>query len=292
MSSSTAVIDIFRHNFGGNRRVNRDFPFFIERYRHPSLAEHGHNAYEFFYVTGGAAKHTLNGRTGAPVREGDLVFLNRSSRHSFAVTEAPFELINCIFLPDIFSDMNADAAGHAWKRRFLEPFYLIRNTIRPDALARVRLRWVLDELCVEFTSKRQQYRRVIPALLSYFFELVIREYLSPSDAPKSSRVPERFAGLYDFIGEHFTEDLSLSSLAVRFRFSVPYLSTAFKKTFGISFKDYITGKRIEHAKFLLQSTSQPVTDIAFASGFVNLTTFERVFKKAAGKSPSDYRLHG
>ncbi len=59
----------------------------------------------------------------------------------------------------------------------------------------------------------------------------------------------------------------------------------------ISFRDYLNSRRSALAQIMLQSTSQPVTDIAFDSGFNSLRSFYRAFRKEYGITPNDFRSH-
>ena len=56
---------------------------------------------------------------------------------------------------------------------------------------------------------------------------------------------------------------------------------------GISYKDFINSLRVEHAcKLLTKDIS--VTEVAYASGFTTIRTFNRAFLKHVGMTPRDY----
>ncbi|CAN7192790.1 response regulator transcription factor [Paenibacillus sp. LjRoot56] len=89
------------------------------------------------------------------------------------------------------------------------------------------------------------------------------------------------------------EDLSypykLEELAESVNYSVPYFSSMFKKTTGESFVQYLTHLRVEKAKLLLLTTDQKTFEIAESIGFENYRSFNRIFKRETGVTPSDYR---
>jgi hypothetical protein len=236
--TSSKTLDLFQHNFGNGQRVHRDFPFFISRFPHPSYADHRHNAYEFFFVARGRASHRINGKK-EELREGDLVFLNLGTSHAFEVADGDtFEIINVIFLPGKFLSGLPASADRSWKRKFLEPFYLPRHRLHPKASDRNRILWVLEEILAEFHEKRRNHPRVIASLVSYFFELVMRLYLAKEKPGQNAS--SRFLQIHTFVGEHFNEPISLAGLAAQFKMTEPYLSAAFKKNFGLSFKTFLT----------------------------------------------------
>jgi AraC-like DNA-binding protein len=68
-----------------------------------------------------------------------------------------------------------------------------------------------------------------------------------------------------------------------------YFSRLFQDTVGTSFKLWNMAIRVQAAQALLVATDRQVREIAAAVGYADLTTFERVFRKVAGMSPSAYR---
>jgi transcriptional regulator GlxA family with amidase domain len=53
--------------------------------------------------------------------------------------------------------------------------------------------------------------------------------------------------------------------------------------------DYLQRLRVTRARDLLVTTSQSVTDIAYATGFSSSQYFSNVFRKYAGTTPSTFR---
>ena len=66
-----------------------------------------------------------------------------------------------------------------------------------------------------------------------------------------------------------------------------YFSSYFRKVTNISFSDYVTRMRINHARELLRETDKNVTEIAMECGFNNISNFYRLYKKHVGKPPKD-----
>lgn len=94
-----------------------------------------------------------------------------------------------------------------------------------------------------------------------------------------------------FIEEHYQEDLSLGLVSRAVNTSTFYFCKMFKKGTGINFTDYLSRIRIEKAKNLLLNPNLRISEIAYEVGFQSLTHFNRIFKKLAGQSPTQYREH-
>lgn len=91
------------------------------------------------------------------------------------------------------------------------------------------------------------------------------------------------------IDADLTADLSLKTRAAELGVNASYLSTLFKKETGKTLTEYVTGKRIEHAVFLLNSTRLQIQSIAQRCGMSDVNYFTRLFKSLVGKTPKEYR---
>jgi AraC-like DNA-binding protein len=94
-----------------------------------------------------------------------------------------------------------------------------------------------------------------------------------------------------FIRENQEEDLSLGQVAKAVNTSSFYFCKMFKKATGVNFTEYVSRVRIASAKNLLLNPNLRISEIAYQVGFQSLTHFNRVFKKIAGQSPTEYRLN-
>jgi AraC-like DNA-binding protein len=92
-----------------------------------------------------------------------------------------------------------------------------------------------------------------------------------------------------FIEEHSGEELSLSRVAKAVNMNANYLSENFKQVTGIKFVEYVARTRFEKACRLLHDGDLRIIDIAFTAGFQSVSQFNRVFKRFAGKSPTQLR---
>jgi len=85
------------------------------------------------------------------------------------------------------------------------------------------------------------------------------------------------------------EDFSLSVLSFELGLTNNYLSSLFKKIFGIPFQDYILNERLEKGKVLLLSTSLKNYEIAEKIGIKDPNYFSTLFRKKFGESPNQYK---
>jgi AraC-like DNA-binding protein len=66
----------------------------------------------------------------------------------------------------------------------------------------------------------------------------------------------------------------------------------FKGTTGSSPRQFRIDRRLEAALERLATTADPVSEIAYAAGYENASSFNRIFKRRFGVSPSTFRTSG
>lgn len=91
------------------------------------------------------------------------------------------------------------------------------------------------------------------------------------------------------IKENYAQDISLTELAEKYGFSTGYVSALVKEELGLSFSEYVTGKRIQKAKGLLTNPELSIEQVAELSGYHDYFYFTKVFKRCVGISPNKYR---
>lgn len=92
-----------------------------------------------------------------------------------------------------------------------------------------------------------------------------------------------------YIDMHYTEQISAGDVAQYFHMDQNYISRVFKKKFNKNIKDYITEKKMEKAKWLLENTDLKIYEVSDASGYTDYFYFTRVFRKLTGITPTEWR---
>lgn len=115
--------------------------------------------------------------------------------------------------------------------------------------------------------------------------LVTLALTSGTDSP----VSDKLESVRQYLDEHYAEPLNLDILSEKFYMSKFYLSRTFSERFQMRLGEYLLRRRVTAAKALLRFSSQPVSEIAKACGVPDANYFSKVFYKAEGLTPSDFR---
>ncbi len=86
------------------------------------------------------------------------------------------------------------------------------------------------------------------------------------------------------------ESLSVTLLSDMCHITPEYFRKLFGRFYGTSPVKFIQSLRLSHAEELLLSGFYTITDVAFMSGFNDISYFSREFKKAYGSSPKNYMM--
>lgn len=100
---------------------------------------------------------------------------------------------------------------------------------------------------------------------------------------------ERINHIFNYVKDHFKEQISLEEIADLANMKVPSFCRYFKKITNKTFTQFVNEYRITHSLKLLAEQPLSITEVCFESGFNNFSYFNKTFKEYIKKSPSQYR---
>ena len=160
-----------------------------------------------------------------------------------------------------------------------------------DPLVEYIAREVHAEMIGEAPLGRMQVETLAKALGVY----IMRHYsnLEPAStslpAVRGALDARRLERVMEFIDAHISEDLTIDTLANEVYLSPFHFARAFKAATGSAPHRYITDRRIERAKALINEGRLPLADIAYICGFSSQAHLTRWFKRIVGATPGAYR---
>lgn len=119
------------------------------------------------------------------------------------------------------------------------------------------------------------------------------ERVCPEDADdvESTEVGRLARLAMAYIEENYHKDLSLEEVAAHVSLNATYFSRFFKQQTGEKFIDYLSRRRIEEAKRLLEQPGSKVYEVCERVGYHSIQHFYKLFKGYVGCTPSEYRNH-
>lgn len=158
----------------------------------------------------------------------------------------------------------------------------IQSAVGPFHLEPVRLEAILSK-----SGERIGRCRTVQELEQLLMEWVRKTAEAVRDKKEEKHPVTAF--VVEYVNEHLAEELYLDVLAEKLNLSSGYLSSYFKEKTGMNIVDYINETRIAKATSLLADNRMKINDAAKAVGYQNITSFNRMFKKYTGITPSEFR---
>ena len=156
-----------------------------------------------------------------------------------------------------------------------------------------KIRQYLFDLSFSYFNKDEFASIRCSVLINQLFLLLLETQphrLIPEKEKQSSQIRgKRMRKIMHYIDEHYNEKLLLSDIAEQQELDLYYLSHLFKESFGITFQNYLSKIRCEHARQLLLLTDHSLLDVSIACGFSDPKYFNKAFKAQYGCSPKEYR---
>lgn len=223
--------------------------------RFPSLP-HFHNSVELYVVASGEYDVSIGGDRRR-VRAGDIAFVDRLVPHGSGQIEGvEAELFVIVASAEYFEGVSF------LKKRTLPAF-----TEQREGFASILslVRWAYDAELNEDAT-----RGLITLLLG-----LLEDYCGtvPRTGERHTRV---LSDMMRYIGEHYSEPISLASLSAQFGYEETYLSRLFNRTLKMNLREYINRVRISAVRRLrAEQPDTPLYKVYAACGFENENTYYR-----------------
>lgn len=100
---------------------------------------------------------------------------------------------------------------------------------------------------------------------------------------------EIFNAIAGYIAQNLTDDVTAETITKNLFIPRNKIFASVKHSTGMSLGKYISQVRLDHAKKLLGTTNNTISEIAFLCGINDFNYFSRLFKQTYGQSPREYR---
>ena len=148
-----------------------------------------------------------------------------------------------------------------------------------------------DKLIAATTNPNKENEILTQCLMLEIIYLLVKEASSvfhqTSEHNGNSSV---IKSAVSYIDDHFSEDITLESIASHVHLSNIYFHNVFKSAVGKTPHRYLLEKRLSHAKKQLAISNCSFSEIASMCGFQSQSYFNYVFKREFGITPKQYRF--
>lgn len=100
----------------------------------------------------------------------------------------------------------------------------------------------------------------------------------------------RIEKIHDYIIDHYKEKITLGDAANVLSMSPVSVTRLIKQRTGKSFVDFLNEIRIGFATRMIVDSDMSISEICFASGFNNISNFNRTFRRRQGLTPTEFKM--
>lgn len=120
-------------------------------------------------------------------------------------------------------------------------------------------------------------------------EEMVQEYCLLCDKGQKKNYPIVVQKVILAVDMDVSQSLTLKDFSRQLNVNSAYLSGLFKRELGVTLTEYVTDRRIRHAKNLLLTSQSPVKAVAKQVGIPDVQYFCRLFKRKVGITPARFR---
>ncbi|MDK8179758.1 helix-turn-helix domain-containing protein [Paenibacillus sp. UMB4589-SE434] len=240
---------------------------------------HWHKEVEIIYVLQGAITMHLD-QQSYTLNQDDIIVVNSMSVHQIEHTNQDNVLLTLQFSPELLDEHMLVACNSLYQTP--------ENRNHYD-----RIRCYLAQMAWEASKKTQGSRNYSMGLLYMLAGHLMRFFSRRMTEEKRRNVKDydyqRLNRVLQFIDRHYSQKITLQSIADQEHLSLHYFSHFFSDKIGIPFQKYLTTVRLEKAVDALINTNLSMTQIALDCGFANVKLFNKYFKEKYDTTPGVFR---
>lgn len=120
-------------------------------------------------------------------------------------------------------------------------------------------------------------------------ERLIREYCDAIHQLRNNKHSVLVQSVLYYIEHDYAQDLTVNHMAAELETTPAYLIGRFHKETGMTPNAYLIKIRMDHAEYLLVTTSLPIQEISASVGILDANYFAKLFRRTYGETPSNYR---
>lgn len=268
---------------------SKDFPFAcyfdeLDQFHSKSIEWHWHEEVEFSIVLDGnvLCYDELN---VYELSKGDGLFLNSGTLHRFASNHNG-TMVNMVFAPELIAP-----PGSLLYKEFVEKVICSDCSLLCFKSNDAKNLPIMKSMQALYDATNLNIFSIHNAASFLWEELlyVADDKFKMTQSKTDKLLRARIQTMVYYIHQNYLKHLTLDDIANAANISASEALRCFHSSMQTTPVNYLNQYRLECAKRLLLTTSDPVIRIALNTGFENSSYFCRVFKKKYGKSPNMYR---
>ncbi|MBP3916286.1 MULTISPECIES: AraC family transcriptional regulator [unclassified Clostridium] len=258
----------------------------------PSIAAHWHEEIEVIIVLDGSCDYRIN-LDSFVINKGDILIIDSQSLHSLTyIPSKNMTWASFVFNINMLKSSNTDGALLKYIAPLLNHEHQLPIILKDNIDCYSKIFDVIEDIIYCYYEKDIAYELELKSLLFKFFSLLYKNDLIKKHQSKNNltiNTTDKIKLVLNYINDHYSEDISINTLAELCEYSEYHFMRFFKKHIGLTCVQYINNLRLEKSSILLTSTNNAIMDVSLEVGFDNLSYFNKLFKRKYNLTPKEFR---
>ncbi|MFH6969015.1 AraC family transcriptional regulator [Flavobacterium sp. FlaQc-28] len=254
------------------------------------LPPHTHTYYEIIYIKKGNGIHHLNNNL-LPYKSGDLFVISPEDEHYFDIkkttrfvyikfTDNYFNSNKNLFCDDLLLNTPED---------FMRDKLLKETVLKLDDPCKTILKNTVENITaynckIDVTTSPIVFYQILS-----IFGLIKETIRGMNLQMKSAHIDNEQIATYIHQNIYQPKLVQIKVIAAHFNIAQTYFSAYFKRTFSISYRDYIHNLRTTLIEKRIHNNQLPIKQIAYEFGFTDESHLSNYFKKRKNMNPTDFK---
>lgn len=258
----------------------------------PSIATHWHEEIEVIIVLDGSCNYRIN-LDSFLINKGDILIIGSQSLHSLtSIPNKNMTWASFVFNINMLKSSSTDGALLKYIAPLLNHEHQLPIILKDNIDCYSKIFDVIEDIIYCYYEKDIAYELELKSLLFKFFSLLYKNDLIKKHQSKNNltiNTTDKIKLVLNYINDHYSEDISINTLAELCEYSEYHFMRFFKKHIGLTCVQYINNLRLEKSSILLTSTNNAIMDVSLEVGFDNLSYFNKLFKRKYNLTPKEFR---
>ena len=254
------------------------------------LPTHSHTYYEIIYIVKGNGIHHLNNNL-LSYKTGDLFVISPDDEHYFDIKKST-RFVFIKFTDNYFNSnkkLSCDEFLLNTPENFMRDKSLKENVLKLDEPCKTILKNTIENITAYNSKTNVSTSPIIFYQVLSIFGLIKETMRCMNMQITGTGIDNEQIISYIHQNIYNPKLVQIKSISTHFNIATTYFGTYFKRSFSITYRDYINNLRTKLIEKRFFNNQVPIKQIAYEFGFTDESHLSNYFKKQKNMKPSDFK---
>lgn len=254
------------------------------------LPNHSHTYYEIIYIVKGNGIHHLNNNL-LSYKTGDLFVISPDDEHYFDIKKST-RFVFIKFTDNYFNSnkkLSCDEFLLNTPENFMRDKSLKENVLKLDEPCKTILKNTIENITAYNSKTNVSTSPIVFYQVLSIFGLIKETMRCMNMQITGTGIDNEQIISYIHQNIYNPKLVQIKSISTHFNIATTYFGTYFKRSFSITYRDYINNLRTKLIEKRFFNNQVPIKQIAYEFGFTDESHLSNYFKKQKNMKPSDFK---